>query len=151
MLEERGMSQTQLAERTGRKRKTINQIIKGIAPITPETALQLERTLGVPANFWNNLESNYRSDLARLEERKRLGAQLEWLKKFPVRKMSRQGWIKPFQDKVSQLQEMLNFFGVVSPRQWQEVWKTAAVSFRKSKPFHVNLNPWLRGSEKERL
>ncbi|MBI5186386.1 MAG: HigA family addiction module antidote protein [Nitrospinae bacterium] len=69
ILEERGMSQAQLVERTGRKRKTINQIIKGITPITPETALQLERALGVPARFWNSLEGNYREDLARLEKR----------------------------------------------------------------------------------
>jgi len=33
-----------------------------------ETALQLERVLGVPASFWNNLEQNYREHLARVKE-----------------------------------------------------------------------------------
>jgi plasmid maintenance system antidote protein VapI len=28
--------------------------------ITAETALQLERVLGVPASFWNNREAQYR-------------------------------------------------------------------------------------------
>ncbi|MDZ7805817.1 MAG: helix-turn-helix domain-containing protein [Gracilimonas sp.] len=33
-------------------KKTINEIVKGHAAITPETALELERTLGIDANFW---------------------------------------------------------------------------------------------------
>lgn len=60
ILEDRGFSQAELADRTGRPRKTINEIIKGKAAITPETALQLEKVLNVPASFWNNLERNYR-------------------------------------------------------------------------------------------
>jgi plasmid maintenance system antidote protein VapI len=32
--------------------------------ITPETALQLERVLGVPARFWNNLENTYRETVS---------------------------------------------------------------------------------------
>ena len=36
-----GMSQAELAERTGRSKKMINEIIKGKAPITPRMALEL--------------------------------------------------------------------------------------------------------------
>lgn len=68
ILEERGMSQAELAERTGRPKKTINEIINGKAAITPETALQLERVLGIPASFWNHRERQYREALARIEE-----------------------------------------------------------------------------------
>ena len=68
VLNERLMSQAELAERTGRPKKTINEIIKGKAAITPETALQLERVLGIPANFWNNRERNYREFIAKQEE-----------------------------------------------------------------------------------
>ncbi len=59
-----GMSQAELAERTGRPKKTINEIIKRKGPITPETALQFERVLGIPARFWNSRERNYREDPA---------------------------------------------------------------------------------------
>ena len=59
------MSQTELAERTGRPKKTINEIVKGKAAITPETALQFERVLGIPAGFWIAREQNYRESLAR--------------------------------------------------------------------------------------
>lgn len=66
LLAEKGMSQAELAKRTGRRTKTVNQIIKGIAPITPETAIQLERVLGAPASFWNNRERKYQEYLARM-------------------------------------------------------------------------------------
>jgi addiction module HigA family antidote len=44
-LESLGMSQAELAQRTGRPKKTINEIIKGKTAITAETAIQLERAL----------------------------------------------------------------------------------------------------------
>jgi addiction module HigA family antidote len=68
VLETRGMSQTELAERTGQPKKTINEIIKGKTAITPETALQFELVLGVPAQFWNQREQHYREFLARQRE-----------------------------------------------------------------------------------
>ncbi len=71
-LESIGMSQAELSQRTGRPKKAINEIIKGKAAITPETAIRLERVLGVPASFWNNLERNYQETLARLREEKHL-------------------------------------------------------------------------------
>lgn len=67
-IEAMGISQDELSERTGRPKKNINDIIKENTPIAPETALQLERVLGVPAAFWNKLENNYREILARPTE-----------------------------------------------------------------------------------
>ena len=72
MLVERSMTQVELAERTGRPKKTINEIIQGKTIITPETSIQLERVFGVPAEFWTNRESRYRESLAKKEEAERL-------------------------------------------------------------------------------
>lgn len=63
LLEERGMTQAELAERTGRPLKTINEVIKGKTAITPETAIQLERVFGTPAEFWSQREAIYRAYL----------------------------------------------------------------------------------------
>ena len=68
-IQELGMRQTELAQRTGRTKKTINEIVRGKAPITPEIALQFERVLHISAAFWNNRERQYRQYLARMEER----------------------------------------------------------------------------------
>jgi addiction module HigA family antidote len=148
ILEEKGMSQAELSKRTGRHKKTINEIINGKAAITPETALQLERVLGTPASYWNNSEQQYREYLASAQEQKRLENYQSWLKKIPVKDMIKQGWIKPCQDLATQLREILNFFAVASPEQWEEVWgKTLSVDFRKSQTFKSDesyIAAWLR-------
>lgn len=149
-IEAIGMSQAELAERTGRPKKTINEIIKGKAAITPETALQFERVLGIPAGFWNNLERNYQETLARLNEQKSLQRQINWLKKMPLNMLIKMGWVKKHSDKVQQLQAVLNFFGVASPEQWETRWMGAQVSFRTSKVFSNNpysIASWLRMGE----
>lgn len=46
-LEGFDMTQAELAARTGLTKKTVNEIIKGKSPITPETALKLERSLKI--------------------------------------------------------------------------------------------------------
>ena len=151
-IEERGMTQTELADRTGRKKKTINEIVKGIAPITPETALQFERALGVPADFWSNLEKNYRTGLARLAEKERLKEHVDWLGIFPIKAMVNKGWLEAEKDKVLQVQGVLNYFGVASPEQWEEMWMGESVAFRKSPTFESNpgaLAAWLRQGELE--
>ena len=61
ILGDRCMTQAELAERTGCSKKIINEIIKGETAINPAIALQLERALGMPAEFWRQREANYRA------------------------------------------------------------------------------------------
>lgn len=63
-----GISQKELAARTGFTSKHINQLISGVKRISPDTALRLEKVTAVPARFWNNLESNYQERKARLAD-----------------------------------------------------------------------------------
>jgi HTH-type transcriptional regulator / antitoxin HigA len=152
ILEERGMSQAELAERTGRPKKTINEIINAKAAITPETALQLERVFNIPASFWNNRERRYREFLAQQEEKERLEKQVAWLKGIPITAMIKSGWIRRYQDKVEQLREVLNFFAVASPEQWEGIWCNTYVDFRKSQAFQSQpgaMAAWLRQGEIE--
>ena len=65
-LAERGISQRELARRTGRPLGTINAIAQGKKSITAQTALDLERVLdGIPADFWLGLQSTYDLTVAR--------------------------------------------------------------------------------------
>jgi plasmid maintenance system antidote protein VapI len=75
------------SEFLGKPRKTINETIQGKAAITPDTALQLEKVLGIAASFWNNREQRYREFLAQRREAGRLAQQVEWLRCIPVRDM----------------------------------------------------------------
>jgi HTH-type transcriptional regulator / antitoxin HigA len=70
-LEVRGMTQRSLADAIGRPPQAVNEIIKGKKRITAETAVQLERVLEIPAQFWLNLQSRYELVLARNAERDR--------------------------------------------------------------------------------
>src|SRR3990172_6402112 len=89
ILDVRGMSQAELALRIGMAAKTVNEIVKGKAPITPETAIKLEHVLGVPASFWNTREQQYREKLARLEDEDRRADQVSWLADIPVKELIR--------------------------------------------------------------
>ena len=152
VMESLRITQAELAERTGRPTKTINEIVKGKAAMTPETALQLERVLGVPASFWNNLEQNYRTALARAAERERLEGQIKWLEGIPVRPLVRMEWVEHHSDPISQLESVLSFFGVASIESWQEVWGgiRRATAFRQSLAYHSDfavVAAWLRKGE----
>ena len=118
-----GMSQTELAERTGRPIKTINGIVKGTTSITPDTALQLEKVLGISAGFWSRRERSYQEFKARIKERARHHEWLDWLENIPVKEMIRHGWIDRHADKVDQIWEVLSYFGVVSPAELQNVYR----------------------------
>lgn len=63
-LAARGWSQTDLATIVGRPLQTINQIVNGKKEVTPETAVALGAAFGTGAEYWLNLESQYRLWLA---------------------------------------------------------------------------------------
>jgi HTH-type transcriptional regulator / antitoxin HigA len=77
------MSHADLAVRSGLTTKTVDEILKGNMPITPETALKLEQILGRPAHFWNNLERRFQEDRKRLVEHNH-GAKSASAKKAPT-------------------------------------------------------------------
>jgi len=149
-LELRGMTQQELAKRTGLTPKHIVALAKGKSAITPETAIKLERALGMPAQYWMNLESHYQEDLARLEEEHQLDRDLGWLKRIPVAAMAKLGWLQKHQDPKAQLIEVLRFFGIASVDQWGELWPNLNVAYRQHNSHQVfpeAVSAWLRQGE----
>jgi len=130
LLEERGMSQAELAERMGMADKTISQIVNGIAPISVDTAYKLELVLSVPASFWNRLELAYREKLTLVEETQKLEADKAWLKEVPVAELIERKYIKPTDDKSRMVRQLLEFFGVSSVEAWRSVLKKSVIQFR---------------------
>lgn len=149
-LQDRGLTQTDLARRMGRPVKTINEIVNGKAAITPETAIQLERTLGISASFWNSLETRYREHLARDEAQRQLEAQSDWLRHFPTSHLGKLGLIRRAGAKADMLADLLRFFGVSSPEAWQREWEHTFAARRSSRAFaalpHAT-SVWLRWGE----
>ena len=153
-LELRNMSRTELAKRTGLSEKHIIAILKskGTIIITPETAIKLERALGMPAGYWLNLEAHYQETRARLAEESRLEKDLGWLRRIPVNAMARMGWLQKHKDNKQQLDEVLRFFGIASMEQWGNIWSGLAVAYRqhnKHEVFPEAISAWLRQGELE--
>ncbi len=67
-IDDHGLSQQRVAELLGSSRKQVNEIVNGRAPITSDTAMRLERVVGIPAKTWLKYEALYRADLARIAD-----------------------------------------------------------------------------------
>jgi len=54
-----GISQSAFAIRLGVSFPRLNEIVRGKRSVTPDTALRLERVLGMPADFWLGLQVDW--------------------------------------------------------------------------------------------
>ena len=64
-LEERGISQRQLAENMGLTYSVVKEILNGRRPLTAKTALMFEAALDVPADSLMYLQTKYNMQTAR--------------------------------------------------------------------------------------
>ena len=67
-LRERKLTQKQLALETGIKPSVLSETINGKRPVSKNMALALEQTLGIPADIWMNLQTQYDLDSVRIAE-----------------------------------------------------------------------------------
>jgi HTH-type transcriptional regulator/antitoxin HigA len=145
----KGLTQADLARRMRRPAPAINEIVHGRKAITAETAIQLERALGVPAHLWLGLEVEYRHARARRGERERLATQAPLLARFPYSAMARPGWLPNARQAAEKVSHLLGFFGVSS---LEGVAQAEAVAYRLSRSHRAEpeaLAAWLRKGELE--
>jgi HTH-type transcriptional regulator / antitoxin HigA len=155
LLEERDWTQAQLAERLGYTPKHVSQLITGKASISEQTALKLERVLGSTAAFWLNREAQYRARLAKADEEARLQSWIPWLDKLPVKDLMRQGMIPTRRvvdkHKPSIVADLLHFFGVASPDEWQDCYVVGMeCAFRRTQAAQSDIgaiSAWIRQGE----
>ena len=149
ILEDREMTQADLAKRTNLTPKHINEVIAGKAAISPDMALRLETVLEIPASFWNNLEAKYQEAQARLLATAAIEEETALLAVYNYREMSKYGWVPPARQNVEKVIELRKFFGVASlhlvPELQPAVFRKA--SFRAASPYA--LATWLRQGERE--
>src|SRR6266446_2917102 len=115
------MTQVELAARTGLSLKHVNQIIQGVAPVTADTALLLEKATGVQARMWNALEATYREHLLRAESREALLKEADWLRELPIAELKKRNLLPDTNDKGTLLEAVCDFFRVADRTSWEEV------------------------------
>ena len=155
LMEERALSQAELARRLGRPAQAVNEIVAGKKEITEDTALELERVLEVPAHFWLAREARYREFLARERAASTQKAHLPWLLRFPLKALQDAGVLPAgrlsatFTEQL--VEPMLRFFGVASPEGWSAQYDPLQAQFRRAKPDKQTdvaaITAWLRMGE----
>ena len=137
IIEDLGMSQSELSNRLGRPVQAINEIIKGKKSITSVTALELEDVLGVPSHIWIGLESEYQIVLAKQEEFKQMEEESKLVPDFPYADLVKLNFVKATRKAVERVDELKRFFNVAKLVQIQHV-KAYQPAFRVSN--HNNIS-----------
>lgn len=72
ILEERNLTQKELAQRAGVSEAFLSDVIHGKKDISKEFAWDLECALEVPRSFWLNLQANYDAEKKKLQKNVKL-------------------------------------------------------------------------------
>lgn len=136
ILDNRRMTQKELAIRTNLTTKHINKIIKGEAPITYDTAIKLEKVFGISADFWINLESKYCAEKARICEIENItDEEVELLEQIPVKDLIERKLISASKDKHFLVEALRAFYAISDLRNIGKL-DFRNMAFRKGKTNH---------------
>ncbi|WP_368300448.1 helix-turn-helix domain-containing protein [Kluyvera sichuanensis] len=156
IIEDKGWTQQELAERLGYSEKHVSQLVNGKVPLTDDTAVKLANVLGSSAGFWISREAKFREHQARIEEEKKCSEWVDWLSHIPVKELMSNGAIKKTRldekNKPSIVKECLRFFGIATPNEWNSHYLGMQVSFRRSRTEQSDIgaiSAWLRLGEQE--
>jgi len=70
-LKERNLTQKELSEMTGIKPSVLSETINGKRSVSLNVAVALEKALGISAEVWMNLQTQYDLDSAQIAEREK--------------------------------------------------------------------------------
>jgi HTH-type transcriptional regulator/antitoxin HigA len=151
-LDVRGFRQAEFARVAGLTPKLVSDIINKKNPVTPETAIALERVLGLKAYIWTGLQANW--DLFQAQQKARIAAKehKSWLERFPVRDLKARGVLSSTNDEGTLLDELLKFLGVGKPEAYSLKLAALSVHHRKSTSYESlqdHVFTWLMLGEKE--
>ena len=126
--------------------------LKGKHAITGETAIQLERVLGVPAKFRLNPWSLITRSNWPNSQREELSTHIDWVNQFPIKEMAKRTWIEDSKTPIDRTTNLLDFFGNLLVKAWETEWGGQLAQFRKSEVCKANpfaLAAWIRRGETE--
>jgi len=112
-LEARNWRQEDLAAIIGMSLKSVNQFIKNKQAITVETAQLLNKAFGQSAQFWLNLDANYRLRLKEDVKRTyRVGILAEIFNYMPIKEMIKKGWLRKYRNPEGLAEQVKSFWGM---------------------------------------
>lgn len=154
LLEERDWTQNQLSDRLGYSTKHVSQLINGKVPLSEDAAIRLQNVFGAPVGFWLKREAQYRERTALMDAAERHAGMVSWLEQFPIKELMNAGAISKrridAKSRPGLVADLLAFFGVATPDQWQSHYGDMQMQFRRSRSEQANIgaiSAWLRMGE----
>ncbi len=151
LIEDREMSQKELAVRTGNSPKHISDVVNCLKPISVDFAKKLEYALTIDASFWINLQANYAKEMADFEEVNHISnTELKEIKvlKDVIEHLVKVGFLVKGKNKVMDVINLRRLLNISSLDNIPEIVTTGAYRVASSK----SINPyilftWLRMCE----
>lgn len=128
-LEEKNMSQKELAIRCGVSEKHVSTVINGQKNISVDFAKKLEYALEIDAIFWINLQTNYDKDIIEFEEINNISEEeLALLSKFKniFKEYRKYGFLESNLSKVDEVLEARKLFKVSNLLQIKKITHVGA-------------------------
>jgi len=153
VLAARGMTQAELAARTNLSAKHINQVLHGVALMSADVAVALERVLGTPASMWTRLDARWQEERSRDRARDSLSEHTDWAHQFPLKELVSRGLLSGHEQGSNLVDALLGMFRVGSPTAFDRVWLTALQGgFRRAQHFEIDkysTATWLMLAERQ--
>lgn len=112
--------------------KLISTILKKSNPVTPETAIKLERVLGVKAHVWTNLQANWDLHVAQTQEAEKAKAAKSWLSQFPLKEIRNRCGLPEEASLSDVLNTVLTVLGIGSPDALHSKLESLGVHHRRA-------------------
>lgn len=147
-LDERGISQKELARRIDVSEKHISNLLNGKTRLTEDMALKLEHVMpDVKASYWLNYEAKYREYLAREKEQ-------DWLEGLDLKAIAKRFHFKEVfkgagMSLVDQAKEMLSILNVSSFDQYRAAVQASGIEFMQDGGEPEAVIVWLKLCEDE--
>lgn len=145
-LEEMGIKQAMLARLTGLTPKLVSDIVNRKNRVSPDTAVKLERVLGLSAEVWLALQSKWDLHQARITEQKQVAASQELLANYPLKHLKKRGLLPNTRDKAALAEGLCKLFGIGDLSLFSARTTSMAVHHRQSKKGEVvqeHIYTWL--------
>ena len=124
-------------------------LMEGRKRISPGIAQRLSDLIGRSTSFWLERDRRYCIDAERMQ-----GEVERWIATIPVADMVKFGWIAKPQSRHSRAATCLQYFGVRTVEEWEDVWGkdgSGGAAFRTSPTYRANagaVSAWLRLGER---
>ncbi|MGA3129140.1 MAG: HigA family addiction module antitoxin [Candidatus Korobacteraceae bacterium] len=155
ILNDRGITQKQLASRLGISEKHMSELLNGDVSLTINMAMRLEFVLDTPAETWLKLQANYDMIMSRLSIKDQMNEQFETEKniltdfRYCYNNLQRWDLVAKTLKPKERYKNILNYFGVPSLQLLLNNYHPVKYRNSTDEPDQYCVAAWLRFGEKQ--